>query len=446
MRYRPFLITGAVLGVLVVGFAGRGEWLVGSILRARFSPEINLPDRPPPADAAEANRQDLDDLAKLMDYDRSFSPDQRAAFLRGVDDLRPVAGAFEPAGFDMAVARLVALSGNGHTGAKLSARLDRYGVVPLRMAWFEEGLFVVAAADSAPDVLARKVVSIDGHPVEEAFAAAKPYLSGTEEHARIEVLRSIFICPAFLHVLWPDADANSITLGFGDADVTFDAETPDNAEPLRWLPETEAFAHFYGGRPADLYTLPYGNDGVYLRMNKVWGSEKTPLPAQLAAFASSAPPGGWKWMILDLRFNSGGDYTQTLDFTKELPDLLAKDGKLWLLTGNDTFSAAIVTLARAKYFVGSRTHIIGEKIGDHDVFWGETGKPFVLRNSGLGISYATGMHDWVHGCSDLTRCFWLNPIFGVAAGDLSPEREIKWRFSDFIAGKDTVIDAVLAGN
>jgi hypothetical protein len=274
----------------------------------------------------------------------------------------------------------------------------------------------------------------------------RPYVSGTDEHARIAAISYFFICPAFLHAVWPDADAHAVTLTFEDENVIFDAELPDAAEPLRWLPSAEAFSHFYGGQASDLYTRPFGHEGVYIRMNKVWGSDKTPLPAELAAVAAAAPPGGWQWMVLDLRFNSGGDYTQTLGFTKQLPDLLAKDGKLWLLTGNDTFSAAIVTLARAKYFTGSRAHIVGEKIGDHDVFWGETGKPFVLRNSGLGISYATGMHDWVHGCHDVTKCFWLNFIFGVAAGDLSPERELKWRFADFLQGKDTVIEAVMGQN
>lgn len=446
MRYRPILITGALLGVLVAGFAWRGEWLIGSMLRARFSPQIVLPERPAPKDAAEANRQDLDDLARLLDYDRSFSPEQRAAFLKGIDELRPKADALEPAAFDLAVAKLAALSGNGHTGAKLSARLDRYGAIPVRLAWFEEGLFVVAAADTAPEVLARKVIAIDGHPVEEAFAAMRPYVSGTEEHARIAAMSYFFICPAFLHVLWPDADAHAVTLSFEEENMIFDAALPDAAEMLRWLPAAEAFSHLYGMPPADLYTRPFGHEGIYIRMNKVWGSDKSPLPAQLAAVAAAAPPGGWQWLVLDLRFNSGGDYTQTLDFTKRLPDLLAKDGKLWLLTGNDTFSAAITTLARAKYFAGTRAHIVGEKIGDRDTFWGETGKPFALRNSGLGISYATGMHDWVHGCHDATKCFWLNFIFGVAAGDLSPEREIKWRFSDFVEGRDTVIDAAMPGN
>lgn len=446
MRYRPILITGALLAVLAAGFVWRGEWLITAVLRARFSPEVTMAERPAPRDQAEANRQDVDDLATLLDYDRSFSPAQRKAFQQGIEELRPRAGSLEPAAFDLAVAKLVALSGNGHSGARLYARLDRYGLAPVRLAWFEEGLFVIAATDSVPDALARKVTAIDGHPVEEAFAAVRPYLSGTDEHARIDAMRFFFICPAFLHAVWPDADAQSLTLTLDDGDQRFSAETPETAEPLRWLPAAEAFSHLYGGQTAELYTRPFGHEGVYVRMNKVWSGDSTPLQAQLAAVAAATPPGGWRWMVLDLRFNSGGDYTRTLDFTKRLPDLLAKDGKLWLLTGNDTFSAAIVTLARAKYFVGDRAHIVGEKVGDHDAFWGETGKPFVLRNSGLGINYATGLHDWVHGCGDPRKCFWLNFIFGVAAGDLSPERQVKWRFSDFIEGRDTVIDTVLSEN
>ena len=45
MRYKPILIAGVLVAGLVAGFAWRGEWLIGSILRARFSPEVALPDR-----------------------------------------------------------------------------------------------------------------------------------------------------------------------------------------------------------------------------------------------------------------------------------------------------------------------------------------------------------------------------------------------------------------
>ena len=70
------------------------------------------------------------------------------------------------------------------------------------------------------------------------------------------------------------------------------------------------------------------------------------------------------------------------------------------------------------------------------------GQPLVLRNSGIRIYYGTGMHDWVHGCNDPCKCFWLNLPFGVAAGDLTPTYAAAWKFDDFAVGRDTVMETI----
>jgi hypothetical protein len=65
----------------------------------------------------------------------------------------------------------------------------------------------------------------------------------------------------------------------------------------------------------------------------------------------------------------------------------------------------------------------------------------VLRNSKIALHYATGQHDWVNGCYSLD-CYWLDFFYQVPAGDLTPEIEMRWRFSDYAQGRDTVLEHV----
>jgi hypothetical protein len=110
-----------------------------------------------------------------------------------------------------------------------------------------------------------------------------------------------------------------------------------------------------------------------------------------------------------------------------------------------TFSAAIVTAARAKYFTRDRVELIGESVGDRDQYWAERGERLQLPNSGVQIGYATAMHDSVRNCYDLTRCYWLDLFYGVPAGSLAPTRLIDWQFVDYTKGQDSVLNAVLHG-
>jgi hypothetical protein len=190
-------------------------------------------------------------------------------------------------------------------------------------------------------------------------------------------------------------------------------------------------------------SVPLEGGGIYVRINVNQDDANGSLAGQLAAVTAGTPPGGWRRMILDLRFNDGGDERKTVDFTHDLPSLLDAYGGLWILTGNATFSAAIITAARAKFFLGTRAHIVGEAVGDHEPFWTDGGPPLVLRNSGIAIGHAYFKQDWAHGCYQPALCNPLQWLYGVAAGELSPEVTIGWSFADYASGRDTVLERAL---
>jgi hypothetical protein len=419
---------------------------------------VPLPSRSAPHDPAQARRQDLADLSLLPNYDRSFSPEAKATFRRGVEALDANAGTLSDAAFEMAVSRLVALAGNAHTTVYKKQRASLFGRAPVRFAWFADGLYVVRAMSPANDALGRRVTSIDGRPVEQAMSELRSYLSGTAERARDDS-PPLLDCPPLLQVLWPDTDGEHLAFGLEDGTVARYAILPPTIDPFGLRPILVIAPGGYGAdwksvlaepplslRQPDraVFSAPLEDGGIYVRINANQDDANGSLAGQLAAIAAGKPPGGWRRMILDLRFDDGGDERKTVDFTHDLPNLLDANGSLWILTGNATFSAAIITAARAKYFLGPRAHIVGEAVGDHEPFWTDGGPPLVLRNSGIAIGHAYFKQDWANGCRQPTLCNPLQWLYGVAAGNLSPEVTIGWLFADYAAGRDTVLERALA--
>ncbi len=447
--------AAAILGLLAVWVA-----FPLRLYLHRHQAAIALPDRPSPRDAAEARRQDLDDLRLLPDYDRSFSAAAFSAFLGGIDALRSRADGLSLPEFEMEVSRLVALAGNAHTTVSKTQRVAVFGRAPVRLAWFADGLYVVRATGPATELLGRRVVSIDGRLADDALAAVQPYLSGTAERARDDS-PPLFECPALLRVIWPDTDGVHLALAFADgSNATLAAlpPAPDrfDIQPVRAIMDypAEGWATELSRTPAVplslrepgrmAFAVDLGDGGAYIRINGNEDDAAGPLAEQLTRIADMAPKGGWRRIVLDLRFNEGGDELKTMDFTARLPGLLTADGGLWIVTGNATFSAAIIAAARAKVFVGARAHIVGERVGDRNPFWTGGGAPLVLRNSGIAIAHGYFKQDWESGCRAVDVCSPLQFAFGVAAGDLSPEVEVGWSFADYAAGRDTVLERVVA--
>ncbi len=461
-RRRAVIVTGVAviaIGAMLGGAAAAFQW--------RFDPQPHEIAMPAPKDRAEGMRQDLAALGQLVDLDRSFSHDARLQFEVERQRLMEAAETLTPQAFEMQVSRLVAIAGNGHT--TVGRKLRRINRVPMRMMWFDEGLYVVRTSEAHGDLLGARVVSINGSTPEELLAGLAPYVSGPAEQARV-MSPLLMESPGALSGVWPEMDTERATYVLQtpageDLTVTLEGIAPNPAVTPVFAPrdlapdpiegEAGSWRGVLAGKTrlplvlrepdASLYVKNLGKDGLYIHLASVMGDERGDLSTQLAALVDAIEPASLRYAILDLRFDGGGNYMNTLRFTRELPRRIAPDGKLFLLTDNATFSAAIVTLARAKYFGGARAVIVGERIGDRERFWAESGAPLKLPNSKIMVFFATGYHDWHDGCGwkDLTRCFWLNLPFDVPAGNLSPAKVVAWRFEDYQRGVDTVMEEVL---
>jgi hypothetical protein len=463
LRMAAYVAGGFVAGILAVLFG------LFALMRYEFGREPPPARYPQPQSIAEANRQDLEYLRHLPGYDRSFSPEAKAAFGSYLDEVTARSDGLDRPALEMAVARAAALADNAHTNALGVSEGRNLNALPIKMVQFHAGMHIVMAKRAHADLLGARVISENGQSIDALRSALRPYLGGPDQFLR-ERLPNFLQSPQALH---------AAGLGPSPTDVTFELALPDGqqitrtltADPLpvsayawadralsparpRELAQPAQWLHVLDGRaqlPAYLertdaaYWHMFMEDipALYIQINTMRDGGTPPLEAYIANLLHEVESRRPRHVIVDFRFNGGGNYMLYADFSRKLPQLLPPDGKLFIVVGPNTFSAAITTLARLKHFAGDQAMIVGEPVGDRDAFWGEINR-FQLPNSQIAVQYATGYHDWVNGCTSWTRCYWFNFNFmlGVAAGPLTPTLPAPLSFDDYRAGVDPALRAI----
>ncbi|MEO1405913.1 MAG: hypothetical protein AAFV54_05415 [Pseudomonadota bacterium] len=461
MKRKLLIALGVVVLLSLPGAIGAGMFFW------KFKARIPPANYSEPRNEAEARLQDLDYLLNLPDVDKSFSDDERAEFLTFVEGLKTNAADMSRAEFAMAVARAAAISENGHTNLYRGDMLDGLTSLPFRFFWFGDGLHIVRTREDHEHLMGARLISYDGRAPEDIMEALEPYHGGNDAFLRFNV-PSFLASPEAMHAIGQAISSDKVTLTVELADGTeetlelaVEAEptpviSPDDAAlamALRretestneWshLPLENVSASHYGRFPDQLHWIDrLPDDGFYIRMRLILDQEDRNLSNWLADLAKQLKADPADYLVIDMRSAFGGDYTKARKFAQGVRDYVKPGGNIYLLSDGGTFSAAIVTHAFILEAAGDQAVVVGTEIGDFAQFWAEGGGALKLPNSGQRIWVTTGYHDWENGCTDWSNCFWLNIIFGVAAGPLGPDIIAPLTYADYSQGVDTTLQAV----
>jgi len=393
------------------------------------------------------------DVAAVRFYvvsNRAYTPAARAAALRAVERLPALLD--DPARFELEAAHIAALADNGHSALLPPQWATRHPRSPVHLGLFADGLYVVAAPPDQARLLRRRVVAINGQPWQEVRRAYARYQGG-EQAFRDQFVTLFMETPALLVAAGFGAEPDRLRLtvegprkrletvsiaarltppegeaAFVGSPMLLDAAglLPPAARPL-YLREPD--------RPFRL-AFPSGLDAAYVRLNATRGlGIDAFLTASLDALRARRP----RNIVIDLRFNLGGDLNLIREFMQALPGL-AQGGHVYAVTSGRTFSAAIAGLGYLRQAGGDRVVIVGEPIGDRLEFWAE-GEFVPLPNLGVLMLYADERHNYVTGCpeEDCHRSIRSHPI---RVTTLQPDLPAPLRFADFIAGRDPAMDAI----
>ena len=467
-----FKIIGAIFLLIILGIAGiiAFNWEVAKQIW-RFSPVVIPAMYGEPADETEAREQDIRFLRKFLNYDRSFSESERAEFTEYVNGLADRTATMSAAELYLGASHAAAIADNGHTGASAGPLYREFNRIGVKMYWFADGLFVVRADAKNTGLVGMRVVQIEGRDIDSVEEALQKYTGGVPQWRKL--YSSLFMgSPEIMNAAGLAASANELSMTLVDANgeertaTLAGSNTPGQADlPSRrpWetlkaitLPDEgdtwrrtlsfdgETAPYYLRNIEENFYRTKIDN-GVYLRPQLLLESEETPIVSNFEAVLAGAADTPYDFMIVDLRWSPGGDYTKVIDFVKAAPDAIRDNGQLYIVVGPQTFSAAVVTTAFLKYYGGDKSVIVGTPMGDGEIFWAERGPlPFKLPNSGYSIGFATGYHDWANGCAGKHRyCFTQNLIHEVPAGSLLPDVVIDPSYEEYASGNDIVMDWIL---
>jgi len=399
--------------------------------------------------------------------DRSYSTEARAQAQRRIAELADLEIVIPRPNFRVALMEIAALADNGHT------RLDSDSgaspmELPARVAAFSGGIYVLHATKTYADLLGGKIVSIDGHPIDEVMARLEQLRGGTPQwrkaYAQVyiswqDVLVGAGIAPDMGHSTWTVTSPSGTT-----ATRTLTPYMPSEDEP-----DIFVNSHLFRPNPSRSWEpigLPISRIGLYRSRfpTSIRHSARVRLPhscVMLIQFRSNDDEGNNHiknfeaatkadmqanrpcQLIFDNRFNAGGNLTKTIFFATDLLDHISPGGRIYLLTSGMTFSAGITTTALIKHAGGDRVTILGEPVGDRLAFFAEGGRG-CLPNYPLCLHNETGKHDYGDSCTDVDTCFWLIWLLPVRVKTLQPDEIITMTFAHWRQSRDPVFERAMA--
>lgn len=427
---------------------------------------------PPPVPAllattdGEKRAEDAAYFAQFPLYDRSYTGEAKAQATELIAALeRDAKGLTQPA-FYLRIAEITALADNSHTGLSAAEMRKYVNALPLRFYWFIDGLHIVRVRDGQEQLLGARVDEIDGEPIEKLYQRLSKYIGGVDAFRRSrtvllmespELLNAAGIAQSSGSLTLTGALANGAPLNLRVDAVDASGEVPMPTRHLLFAASEEAEKqgwHSLKSRDAEgpisfkgalhifkSSILPARGFYIGLFSNTdMNGEEIAPFIAKMRTEIADKNP---DYVVVDLRLNSGGDYTNTYDFATDLPKLVHPKARIYVLTSGWTLSAAITTTGAIKQARGNRVTIVGEPIAERMPFYAE-GDRMCLPHAGACMGYATAMHDYSQICTDVTRCFWLNYWYPVHVASFDPEIYTFITYEDYRAGRDGALDAVLA--
>ena len=457
-----FLVCAGLLSITIM-------LSVPPLLRTlMFYPDAPKVDFPAPSSMSEARLQDLEYFEKYVrGYDRSFHFRARAKALNQINELKKNVDQLTPARFELAISEIVALGENGHSNVWNHSRAKRYPAMPYQGYWFDDGYHIVATTSEYKSMLGARVTHIGNTDIELIKDAFRKYYGGEDSGFFAYALPFLLQNTAFLFELGfidnkLNLDVTIINHDGGVEKSQIKVMPPHKDRYIqsswRWLvPEwdhdhNKQFIGFSNDRNyAPLYVRT--NDEfqfsrlveakalyVQYRQNHDGALSISEFNKRVKAEILLFQP---QVLILDQRFNGGGDYLKTADLMFEIPELMPEDSRVYAITGHETFSAGISSLGFLKQALENELTIVGRRIGDSPLSWGET-NAFVLPNSGVGMTAARGLHDQLYGCEDWIQCYWTDFKYPTAVSSLEPDVLVPFTFKDYAAGVDAAIAAILS--
>jgi tetratricopeptide (TPR) repeat protein len=329
-----------------------------------------------------------------------FAAMTREQFEQAVKRLDERIPALNPPQIFVEMLRIVAQVKDGHT--RITKR-DPSGFAfrryPLRLFLYRDGLFVQEAAPELARAVGGRVVKIGGATTEQAIRAAREICAHDNEmHIKLWIPRWLVMAEA-LHGLGliEDMERASFVVEQRGEQIAIDLKPVSyfEADEKNWIDARDKAAPppLWLKDPRNNYWFEYLADSktVYVQYNAVAEKKDETIAdfaKRLFAFVEANPV---ERFVLDIRRN-GGSAQLNLPFIHGLirSDKVNQPGKLFVIIGRSTFSAAVFLIGDLEKH--TRSIFVGEPTGGKPNHYGMGGisgpTSFILPHSRLVIEHS----------------------------------------------------------
>jgi tetratricopeptide (TPR) repeat protein len=398
---------------------------------------------------ARAWQEDIDYLAREMPlrHRNLYHSVSQPRFDAALHELRARAPSLARHQVVVELARIVALVDDGHTNvAPTRDPAIGFRSYPVMMYFFKDGLYIRAATAQRAELVGARVLAIGSTPVDEAYRKVRELIGRDNEMGARYFAPHLLAMPEVLHALGMVEDMEHAPLlvereGKRQT-VILAPHGPARMMPpdtdMSWAPQpgwVDARGPADAGalwlrRPEDKYWFDYlpAEQAWYVQFNQVTNKPDETIAAFTERLLAAMDARPAERLVLDLRLNRGGNG----DFVPAIVRALVKarpldvDGRLFVLTGRATFSAAQFLVNDLERMTNAV--FVGEPTGGKANSYGDSRK-IVLPHS--GITVRVSILWWQVDERDHRP--WTAP---AVAADLT--------FADYRANRDPALAAALA--
>lgn len=407
---------------------------------------VELTGLNPPAGPTrdEQWRYDLDFFARRMNqmHVDLYAKVSKEKFLGDLERLKHDVPKLQDRQILVRLTRIVASVGDGHTRLRLS-RDDAPPAprLPVRLYQFDDGLFITSIDPKHADesVLGAKVLKVGPMPVESALEAVKPYCSVDNPMGYLSEPARQLELPWFLEAIGGAADDRGAELTIRRRDGS---EQTVKLDPIvikrEEIPSAFIRANKFASAPTPLYLKDPDKRlrCEYLPQRKMvyfyFGGVVDPPDSTFEKFVNDEVLGcveknRAESLVIDMRHNNGGNTGLIMPLIHGLVrcDRVNRDGRLFVITSRETFSAAVNTVTMLEQH--TRATFVGEPPGSPPSFFGES-TYFQLPYHGNRVTCSSRYWQW--GPS-IDKRQWVPPQIAV-----------KLTSKDFLENRDPAMEAI----
>lgn len=333
--------------------------------------------------------------------------------------------------FFYSLKHLLSLVGDAHTNVFfIDSQYKHLNALAFDIVEYNDGWYLMMLEKENEQYLGCKLLAINNIEIDEIFNRAKGIISYENEYwAKRKFSNTINFRESleFLDIIKKD---ERIVLSVEDSSgskhsleiKSMNEQEVKDAQILRVAPTRIPVTAKYGIYSA----MPLNKDSFFIQYNSCQEATDLSMNSFVSIISEEIKKNNYKNVIIDLRYNSGGDARIFEPMISELSKLQEENNfKVYTIISKNTFSATVINAIQIKKQLNSK--LVGTPTGGNVNFYGGM-TSFNLKHAPISVVHSTEYYELIKG---------------YEKDSLYPDIYIEQNFENYINGVDSEVDMIL---